>query len=63
MSLTAKICQSPVVGKVTNVRKEYDFSKAVKNSYAGRIKRQVTLRMDEHTISYIKQLERHWRQA
>lgn len=39
-----------------NMRKEYDFSKAVKNPYAGRLKRQVTLRMDEGTISYFKQL-------
>ncbi len=39
-----------------NMRKEYDFSKAVKNPYAGRLKRQVTLRMDEGTISYFKKL-------
>jgi predicted DNA binding CopG/RHH family protein len=39
-----------------NMRKEYDFSKAQKNPYAGRLKRQVTLRMDESTISYFKNL-------
>ena len=39
-----------------NMRKEYDFSKAVKNPYASRLKRQVTLRMDEGTISYFKKL-------
>ncbi len=39
-----------------NMRREYDFSKAVKNPYAGRLKRQVTLRMDEGTISYFKEL-------
>ncbi|MBI5886371.1 MAG: BrnA antitoxin family protein [Deltaproteobacteria bacterium] len=38
------------------MRKEYDFSKAQKNPYAGRLKRQVTLRMDEETISYFKGL-------
>ena len=38
------------------MRKEYDFSKAAKNPYAGRLKRQVTLRMDEGTISYFKKL-------
>lgn len=38
------------------MRKEYDFSKAQKNPYAGRLKRQVTLRMDEGTISYFKNL-------
>jgi predicted DNA binding CopG/RHH family protein len=39
-----------------NMRKEYDFSKAVKNPYASRLKRQVTLRMDEGTINYFKKL-------
>lgn len=38
------------------MRKEYDFSKAQKNPYARRLKRQVTLRMDEGTISYFKNL-------
>jgi predicted DNA binding CopG/RHH family protein len=38
------------------MRKEYDFSKAQKNPYASRLKRQVTLRMDEGTISYFKNL-------
>ena len=39
-----------------NMRKEYDFSKATKNPYASRLKRQVTLRMGEGTISYFKAL-------
>jgi predicted DNA binding CopG/RHH family protein len=38
------------------MRKEYDFSKARKNLYAARLKRQVTIRMDEGTISYFKGL-------
>lgn len=38
------------------MRKEYDFSKAQKNPYASRLKRQVTLRMDEGTIRYFKTL-------
>lgn len=38
------------------MRKEYDFSKAQKNPYAGRLKRQVTIRMDEGTVNYFKQL-------
>ena len=38
------------------MRKEYDFSKAQKNPYARRLKRQVTLRMDERTVSYFKGL-------
>jgi len=39
-----------------NMRKEYDFSKAQKNPYAARLKRQVTIRIDEETVSYFKQL-------
>lgn len=38
------------------MRKEYDFSKAQKNPYASKLKRQVTIRMDEGTISYFKSL-------
>lgn len=38
------------------MRKEYDFSKAQKNPYARKLKRQVTLRIDEATISYFKNL-------
>jgi predicted DNA binding CopG/RHH family protein len=38
------------------MRKEYDFSKAQKNPYARKRKRQVTLRIDEGTIHYFKNL-------
>lgn len=38
------------------MRKEYDFSKARKNPYAKRLKRAVTIRLDELTISYFKGL-------
>ncbi len=38
------------------MRKEYDFSKAVRNPYAKRIKKQVTIRLDEITIDYFKNL-------
>ena len=36
------------------MRKEYDFSKARRNPYAKRLKRQVTSRLDEPTIAYFK---------
>ena len=36
------------------MRKEYDFSKARRNPYAKRLKRQVTIRLDEVTIKYFK---------
>lgn len=38
------------------MRKEYDFSKARPNPYAGRLKRAVTIRLDEPTIEYFKAL-------
>jgi predicted DNA binding CopG/RHH family protein len=38
------------------MRKEYDFSKAKKNPYAGSLKKQVTIRLDEETIRYFKGL-------
>jgi len=38
------------------MRKEYDFSKGRRNPYASRMKRQVTIRLDEHTIKYFKGL-------
>jgi len=45
-----------LLGKVVKMRREYDFSKAQRNPYASRLKRQITIRMDEDTISYFKQL-------
>ena len=38
------------------MRKNYDFSKARKNPYASRLKKHVTIRLDEATISYFKKL-------
>jgi uncharacterized protein (DUF4415 family) len=38
------------------MRREYDFSKAKRNPYARRLKRQVTIRLDQETIGYFKQL-------
>jgi len=36
------------------MRKSYDFSKSIKNPYAKRLKKQITIRLDEDTISYFK---------
>lgn len=36
------------------MRKEYDFSKATKNPYASRLKKQITIRLDEEAIDYFK---------
>lgn len=38
------------------MRKEYDFSKARRNPYAKRLKKQVTIRLDQATIQYFKSL-------
>jgi uncharacterized protein (DUF4415 family) len=38
------------------MRREYDFSKAVKNPYAKKLKKQITIRIDEDCISYFKVL-------
>ena len=40
------------------MKKEYDFSKAKKNPYAGRLKRQVTIRLDRATIDYFQGMAR-----
>ena len=38
------------------MRKHYDFSKAKRNPYARRLKKQVTIRLDQETIQYFKDL-------
>jgi predicted DNA binding CopG/RHH family protein len=36
------------------MRREYDFSKGRRNPYAAKLKRSVTIRLDESTIDYFK---------
>ena len=38
------------------MKKEYDFSRSVKNPYAKHLKKQVTLRLGTDVISYFKEL-------
>jgi uncharacterized protein (DUF4415 family) len=38
------------------MKKEYDFSAAKKNPYARRLKRPVTIRLDEETVAYFRAL-------
>ena len=40
------------------MRKNYDFSNAIRNPYAKRLKRQLTIRLDEETIGYFQGLSR-----
>ena len=38
------------------MRKEYDFSSARKNPYAAQLKKQITIRLDEESITYFKNI-------
>jgi len=38
------------------MRKEYNFSESIKNPYAKKLKRQITIRLENDTIDYFKQL-------
>ena len=38
------------------MKKEYDFSNARKNPYASQLKKQITIRLDEDSISYFKDI-------
>jgi len=38
------------------MRKNYDFSGAKKNPYANKLKKQVTIRLDQGTIEFFKDL-------
>ena len=38
------------------MRDEYDFSNAIKNPYAARMKQQITINLEKDTIKYFKEL-------
>jgi predicted DNA binding CopG/RHH family protein len=38
------------------MRRQYDFSKARRNPYAGRLKQSVTIRLDSTAVAYFKEL-------
>jgi uncharacterized protein (DUF4415 family) len=38
------------------MKKHYDFSKAKPNPYAKRLKKQVTIRLDEEALAYFQKL-------
>jgi predicted DNA binding CopG/RHH family protein len=38
------------------MRKEYDFTNSKKNPYASKLKKQITIRIDENTIKYFKEV-------
>ncbi len=47
---------SQVSCEVETMKKHYDFSKGKRNPYARRLKRQITIRLDEDTLAYFKNL-------
>ena len=38
------------------MRKEYDFTKAIRNPYIKKLKKQISIRLDIETIEYFKRL-------
>jgi hypothetical protein len=46
----------PIQQTVEKMRKRYDFSEAKPNPYAKRLKKEVTLRLDERTVNYFEAL-------
>jgi uncharacterized protein (DUF4415 family) len=38
------------------MRANYDFSKGIKNPYAKKLKKQITIRIDPETIDYFKSI-------
>jgi predicted DNA binding CopG/RHH family protein len=38
------------------MRENYDFSNSTPNPYAQKLKKQITIRLDEDTISYFKSM-------
>lgn len=38
------------------MRKEYDFSKSIKNPYTKKLKKQITIRLENETVAYFKKL-------
>ena len=44
------------IDKRSTMRKEYDFSQARKNPYASQLKKQITIRLDEDSIGYFKEI-------
>ena len=42
--------------KAMVMRESYDFSNSVKNPYAKKLKKQISIRIDEETITYFKDM-------
>jgi predicted DNA binding CopG/RHH family protein len=40
------------------MREEYDFKKSIKNPYTKKLKKAISIRLDEPTIDYFKQMSK-----
>jgi uncharacterized protein (DUF4415 family) len=40
------------------MRKEYDFANSIKNPYAKKVKKQISIRIETNTIAYFKELSK-----
>jgi predicted DNA binding CopG/RHH family protein len=38
------------------MKKEYDFSKSIKNPYSKKLKKQISIRIENDTVEYFKRL-------
>ena len=38
------------------MRDDYDFTNTIKNPYSGRLKKQITIRLDDAVIAYFKEM-------
>ena len=38
------------------MKKEYDFSKSIKNPYINKLKKQITIRIDEDSLNYFRRI-------
>ena len=39
---------------VSKMKEEYDFSKAIKNPYSKKLKKQITINLDDEIVEYFK---------
>ena len=42
--------------RLDKMKKEYDFSKSIRNPYTKKLKKQISIRLEKDTIDYFKKL-------
>jgi hypothetical protein len=51
-----QLAKKPILTRGEIMREGYDFSKASKNLYGSRLKKQITIRLDEESVNYLKSI-------